>query len=66
MSDSAIIIAELTVLAPDAPALAAAAAAAAWLLDQGIIQRNDQPDPLWKPSQYVAGPAATTAAPDFH
>jgi hypothetical protein len=64
MSDSAIIIAELTVSALDAPARAAAAAA--WLLDQGIIQRNDQPDPLWKPSQYVAGPAATTAAPDFH
>ncbi|MEV8533857.1 hypothetical protein [Streptomyces sp. NPDC051211] len=64
MSDSAIIIAELTVSAQEAPARAAAAAA--WLLEQQIIEPNDQPDPLWRPSQYLPGPAAAAALRDFH
>jgi hypothetical protein len=64
MSDSAIIIAELTTSTRDAPARAAATAA--WLLGQEVIQPNDQRDRIRQPSQYLPGPAATTAAPAFH
>lgn len=63
MSDSAIIIAELTASAADARERAADAAA--WLLQQRIIASDDQPDPLRNPSQYLPGSAVTTAAPDF-
>ncbi|MFD7443079.1 hypothetical protein [Streptomyces sp. NPDC059909] len=63
MSDSAIIVAELTTSAEEAPARAAAVAD--WLLDQRIIQPNDQPDPLWWPSQYIPGPAAAAAVRDL-
>ncbi|MET8537260.1 hypothetical protein ABZV67_37075 [Streptomyces sp. NPDC005065] len=62
MSDSAIIIAELTVSVDEAPRRAATAAA--WLLDQLIIQPNDQPDPLWRPSRYVPGSDAAAAVRD--
>ncbi|GAA2644315.1 MULTISPECIES: hypothetical protein [Streptomyces] len=62
MSDSAIIVAELTVPAREAPARAAATAA--WLLDQGVIRPEDRPDPLWRPSPYVPGPAAQAALAD--
>lgn len=63
MSDSAIIIAELTVSAEDAPAQAADVAD--WLVRQRIIQPNDRPDPLWRPSRYVPGPDAAAADRDL-
>ncbi|MFG2977353.1 hypothetical protein ACGFYY_30755 [Streptomyces sp. NPDC048331] len=62
MSDSAIIVAELTVPAREAPDRAAATAA--WLLEEGVIRPNDRPDPLWRPSRYDPGPAAATALAD--
>ncbi|MER6445684.1 hypothetical protein DEJ51_14640 [Streptomyces venezuelae] len=62
MSDSAIIVAELTVPAREAPDRAAATAD--WLLEEGIIRTNDRPDPLWRPSRYVPGPTASTALAD--
>ncbi|MFJ4536663.1 hypothetical protein ACIP39_11950 [Streptomyces tibetensis] len=64
MSDSAIIIAELTASVEEAPERAAAATN--WLLDQRIIQPNDRPDPLWRPSRYIPGSAATAAVRDTH
>ncbi|MET8969760.1 hypothetical protein [Streptomyces hydrogenans] len=64
MSDSAIVIAEQTTPVEDAPARATAAAN--WLLGQQIIQPQARPDPLWRPSRYAPGPAATTAVRDTH
>jgi hypothetical protein len=63
MSESAIIFADLAVSANEAPVRAAATAA--WLLDRGVIQRNDHPDPIGSPSQYLAGSAVAEVAPGF-
>ncbi|MGW6055481.1 hypothetical protein [Streptomyces sp. NPDC055189] len=63
MSGSAIIVAELSASAEEAPARAAAVAD--WLADQRIIQPNDLPDPLWRPSRYIPGPAAAAAVRDL-
>ncbi|GAA0273441.1 hypothetical protein GCM10010302_08800 [Streptomyces polychromogenes] len=62
MSDSAIIIVELTVPAGDAPARAADVAD--WLVERRIVRPNDRPDPLWRPSRYVPGPDAAAAVRD--
>ncbi|MFE0106460.1 hypothetical protein [Streptomyces sp. NPDC059009] len=64
MSDSAIIIAELSASVEEASARAAAATN--WLLDQRIIQPNERHDLLWRPGQYIPGPATTAALRDTH
>jgi hypothetical protein len=63
MSESAIIVAELSVSAQDAARRASALAE--WLLHRGIIQVNAHRDPLRHPSQYIAGPNVIQAAPGF-
>ncbi|MFJ6407010.1 hypothetical protein ACIQK9_16030 [Streptomyces hydrogenans] len=64
MSGSAIVVAELTTSVEDAPARATAATDR--LLGQQIVQPQARPDPLWRPSRYAPGPAATTAVRDIH
>jgi hypothetical protein len=63
VSESAIIVCEISVTATEAPVRASAARR--WLLDEGIVVPNPARDELWQPSEFNAGPRAVRVAPGF-
>ncbi|KAB2341629.1 hypothetical protein [Actinomadura rudentiformis] len=64
MSDSAIIIVDLS--ANQESATERATLATAWLVEHAIIVPNEHPDSLFSASRFSPGPNVTAAAPDFH
>jgi hypothetical protein len=63
MSESAIVVCELSVAVAKAPERANGARD--WLLTREIIEPNNSRDALWQPSEFRAGGRATEVAPEL-
>jgi hypothetical protein len=63
VSDESVTVVEMSIGALEAADRADAVIR--WLLDTGIIAPNPARDSAWRPSAYLPGPRASTAAPGF-